>query len=152
MTDESFGVHLAAWLAAKGIDVVAFDPSGAPSAARQVSENVRLAESIAAVVDHCQVLVLATPWPEFASVGASLGAHNGVHDLFDCWRQLPPSLATGARVRQVRRGTGYKTAWHRHLSYEPEPPLGRPGQMEDSDERTPGYRRTCRRRRCRVDS
>ena len=68
VTDESFGVHLAAWLAAKGIDVVAFDPSGAPSAARQLGESVRLAESAAAVVDHCQVLVLATPWPEFASV------------------------------------------------------------------------------------
>ena len=110
VTDESFGVHLAVWLAAKGIDVVAFDPSGAPSAARQLGESVRLAESAAAVVDHCQVLVLATPWPEFAAIGASLGAHNRVHDLFDCWRQLPPSLATGARVRQV--GVGPDTRLH----------------------------------------
>jgi UDPglucose 6-dehydrogenase len=107
VSDESFGVHLSSWIADRGIAVVAYDPSGVPGAARQLGDSVRLESAAAHVLDQSHVLVLATPWPEFANIESGLIAHNQIHDVFDCWRQLPQTLSTGARV------------WHIGLASDP---------------------------------
>ncbi len=98
VTDESFGVHLGAWLAKRGLDVIAYDPAGGPGATKQLGETVRVAQSAESVLEQSHVLVLTTPWPEFAAVGAELGAHDQIHDVFDCWRQLKTSAGEGARI------------------------------------------------------
>ena len=106
MTDASFGVHprhgsqqrASTWWRSIHPEL------RAPLA--RFGESARLAESIAAVVDHCEVLVLATPWPSLLPSAPASG-HRGVHDLFDCLREPPVTSRPGARLHRSR-GTGYK--------------------------------------------
>jgi len=108
ITEESFGVGLAAWLADRGCSVVVFDPAGNEGAEQmlgpRVGTSVRVAASIDDVLHSCQVLVLATAWPEFAAVEPHLAGATGIHDVFDCWRVVDGPCAPGTRL--WRAGVG----------------------------------------------
>jgi UDPglucose 6-dehydrogenase len=85
VTDESPGLALAMGLAAAGVEVVGFDPVASP-------DGVRLAGSLDACLDGADVVVIATPWEEFRTLGARLGRARVV---VDCWRILDPASLNG---------------------------------------------------------
>ncbi len=97
VVDESPGVHLVQELAARGHDVVAYDPAANEPAARMLGQDsgVDVLETSAEAVARAEVVVLATPWPEFAEINWT--AATGTRTLIDCWRivssdALPPEI------------------------------------------------------------
>jgi UDPglucose 6-dehydrogenase len=93
VVEQSAGLLLVTELAADGIDVVAFDPAGMHDAARAVGDGARFAESADECVRAADVVVVVTPWPEFAVIDPAL---LGGRTVVDCWRLLPPESAAAA--------------------------------------------------------
>lgn len=87
------GVRLAADLAAKGVEVCVFDPAAMSSIGDALPPAVTRAPSADACVRGAHVVVLATPWPAFASVALS----DDTSAVIDVWRQVE-SAAPGVRV------------------------------------------------------
>lgn len=105
VAEKSYGVAVAAALAAVGLAVVAHDPVANPAARHGLDEAgaraVALVDSAADVLERCDVLVLATAWPAFADLGPAIAESSRIHDVFDCWRQLGPAApgrTAGPRV------------------------------------------------------
>jgi UDPglucose 6-dehydrogenase len=96
VTDESAGLHLARRLAAHGIAVLAYDP-GVAAAGDAAPHGVPLAPSLEACVRAGDVIVIATPWPDFAQLDPSwlVRAHTRPV-IIDCWR-----LLAGAGLAEV---------------------------------------------------
>jgi UDPglucose 6-dehydrogenase len=89
--EESQGVMLAARLSDMGYVLTVFDPLALPAASAVLGGKASAAESAVACVRESDVVVLATAWPEFneipASVFAGLGKRRRL--VIDCWRALP---------------------------------------------------------------
>lgn len=84
VAEESPGLLLARALAAEGVDVVAYDPAARPDLG-----PARLAESAEECIAEADVIVLATPWPEFVSLDeGALGGDGRRRVVIDCWRAL----------------------------------------------------------------
>jgi UDPglucose 6-dehydrogenase len=79
VAEEGFGVHLANELLSAGLSVSAYDP-------RAVIDlpGVDRTDSAAAAVEKADVVVVATPWPEFADI-----ARIDSGFVFDYWRIIP---------------------------------------------------------------
>lgn len=90
VVEASQGVMLAAALAGHGAAVAVYDPMGLDAARAVLGDAVAYAESAAACVDGADVVVLATPWPEFAALDpASLRGTRTKPVIIDCWRVMP---------------------------------------------------------------
>lgn len=89
VVDESPGLLLAQSLDRFGAAVVAFDPAAASNAARSLPERVRLTDTAAEAVQAGDVIVVATPWQEFAALDPGLFEREPRRVLLDCWRQFP---------------------------------------------------------------
>ncbi len=81
VTEEGFGALLARELLSEGLSVSAYDP-------RAIVEldGVHRTGSAEACIAHVDVVVVATPWPEFAEI-----KHVDSELLFDYWRIIPKS-------------------------------------------------------------
>ncbi|HEV8065388.1 MAG TPA: nucleotide sugar dehydrogenase [Acidimicrobiales bacterium] len=89
VTEEAFGWNIAARLASLGHEVVAYDPAaeGAPA-------GVRTAPDIAGATAGAEVVVVGTPWPEFARI-----EHLDADFVYDGWRIIPrQALRSSARL------------------------------------------------------
>lgn len=75
VVEESPGLLLAHRLVADGVDVVAYDSAGMPSARRGTTE-IRYSESAEQAVRESDVVVIATAWQEFASLEQAVFARN----------------------------------------------------------------------------
>ena len=93
-------------LAARGIDVVAYDPAAAANAARALEDVGRLADSAEAAVRVADVVVLATAWEEFATLDPAVVARAGQRRVvIDCWRILDrPRFEQIASYIELGRG------------------------------------------------
>src|SRR4051812_10108329 len=104
--DESPGVKLARALGEAGHPVVIYDPIAVDAAARELGEWARPAASAADVIERADVVVIATPWPEFADLPLDdLRRHGGRTVVIDCWRLLPDE-GPGDGIEVVRLGEG----------------------------------------------
>jgi UDPglucose 6-dehydrogenase len=99
VVEESPGVYLASSLAEHGVDVVAYDPASVPNARRVLGDSVSFADSADEAIKAADVVVIATPWQEFASIPAAVWAREEPRRVvIDCWRLLPADLdAQGTR-------------------------------------------------------
>jgi hypothetical protein len=91
--ERSFGVDLAAWLAAEGRRVIGWDPMANDEAASMLGGRIQ----IAARAEDCfssDVTVIALPLPELASLDWSQ-AHATT--VIDCWRALDAAQSRFAR-------------------------------------------------------
>jgi UDPglucose 6-dehydrogenase len=81
VAEEAFGVQLAKELLAAGLSVSAYDP-------RAVVEltGVERTDSCQDAIAKADVVVVATPWPEFGEID-----HIGSALVFDYWRIVPDS-------------------------------------------------------------
>ncbi len=104
--EESPGMTLAARLLAAGHPVIAYDPSAMPAAAELLS-GARMAATAEECARVSDVLVIATPWPQFAELHPAVFApRDGRPTIIDCWRLLPREAFTGvADIVYLGRGS-----------------------------------------------
>jgi UDPglucose 6-dehydrogenase len=99
VAEEAFGVSLAQELLSEGLSVSAYDP-------RAIVElnGVHRTESAESCIAEADVVIVATPWPEFAEI-----EHVNSRLLFDYWRIIPDS-ALSPSTRVVYPGVGWSPA------------------------------------------
>jgi UDPglucose 6-dehydrogenase len=104
--EESQGLGLAKLLSRTGLPVVVYDPAAMDNARLHLGPGVTFAPSLADCASQADVLVIATPWPEFRSLCAEnlkCGAWRPV--IVDCWRILDPENFRGrAEYRMLGQG------------------------------------------------
>jgi UDPglucose 6-dehydrogenase len=106
VVEQAAGILLAQELATRGVPLAVFDPAGARGSCVSLGNQVRFAATSKGCIALSSVVVVATPWPEFASIPAIEWArHSPPRTVVDCWRALP-HLATADGVRYVSLGTG----------------------------------------------
>lgn len=102
--EESPALLLAQALLGAGIPVIAYDPMASAAAQRVLQGPVRFAASAEACVQGGDVVVLATPWPQFAGLGPDAFARAGrPRVVIDCWRLLDPARL-GGTVEYIATG------------------------------------------------
>jgi UDPglucose 6-dehydrogenase len=110
--DESPGIALARRLGQEAdCDVVVYDPVALNSALHALGEAARGAESVGELLECSDVVVIATPWPEFASFPfASLDREREGLVVIDCWRLLKEQRPDGAiEIVQLGRASEEST-------------------------------------------
>jgi UDPglucose 6-dehydrogenase len=91
VVEESPGLLLAQELADNGVDVVAYDPAAIPNAQRALANPPRFATSAFDLISEADVVVVATPWHEFTTLGpAAFERPGNPRVVIDCWRALTP--------------------------------------------------------------
>jgi UDPglucose 6-dehydrogenase len=106
VVEEAAGLLLALELALRGVPIVAYDPAGNANAALALGQEVRLAATPQECIEQAAVVVLATPWPEFAHIPPAqwaTGSRN--RTVIDCWRVLK-HLDHHESLRYIPLGTG----------------------------------------------
>jgi UDPglucose 6-dehydrogenase len=89
VVEEAPGLLLVRTLAARGIDVIGYDPAAAANAARALDGVGRLAESTTAAIAESDVVVIATAWDEFRQLDPTVVARERrPRVVIDCWRIL----------------------------------------------------------------
>jgi UDPglucose 6-dehydrogenase len=102
--DESPGVALARQLALEGHDVRVYDPVATDAALRSLGDAVQASASVAELLEQSDVVVIATPWPEFAELPLeSLDRERERLVVIDCWRLLSEERY-GDAIEVVRLG------------------------------------------------
>jgi UDPglucose 6-dehydrogenase len=101
VVEESPGVALARLLGEAGHEVVVYDPVATDAALAALGGLARGASSAAELVERSDVVVIATPWPEFADL--PLGGDGDRPVVIDCWRLLDEDVY-GEQVDLVRLG------------------------------------------------
>jgi len=89
VVEEAAGLLLGDELVARGASVVAFDPAGNRNAAARLEGRVRIAVSAEECIERAEVVVVTTPWPEFARLKPEVWARGkGSCSVIDCWNIL----------------------------------------------------------------
>jgi UDP-glucose 6-dehydrogenase len=86
--DESPGVALARLLGESGHEVVVYDPVATDAALAALGDLAQGAASVDEVLTRSDVIVITTPWPEFARLPLEASKRRPV--VIDCWRLLRP--------------------------------------------------------------
>jgi UDPglucose 6-dehydrogenase len=95
VAEEAFGVQLAKELLAAGLSVSAYDPRAVVDV-----PGLERTESAQDAIAKADVVVVATPWPEFAEL-----EHVGSAFMFDYWRIVPDSVLSPS-TRTFHPGVG----------------------------------------------
>jgi UDPglucose 6-dehydrogenase len=110
VVEEAVGLLLAEALIARGVALVAYDPQGARNSALALGPGVRLAATAEECIAESAVVVVATPWPEFARIPAERWERRGAPRIvLDCWRALP-HLAGREGIVRMSLGVGSEPA------------------------------------------
>jgi len=89
VVEESVGMLLAGELRERGAKVVVHDLAGMANARRVLGDGVIFASSPRACVEASDVVVVTTPWREFALVPREAWVRNSLpRVVIDCWRVL----------------------------------------------------------------
>jgi UDPglucose 6-dehydrogenase len=89
VVEQSPGWILAQELTSRGVPVVAFDPAAFHKSAGFLQSNVVLATTALECITNGDVVVIATPWPEFAKIESGMWArHSSARTVLDCWREF----------------------------------------------------------------
>jgi UDPglucose 6-dehydrogenase len=97
VVEESPGVYLATSLVEQSVPVAVFDPAGMANARRALDRGeVRFAESSEDAIRDADVVVITTPWQEFAGIDPSMFERGGERRVvIDCWRILAAEQLEG---------------------------------------------------------
>jgi UDPglucose 6-dehydrogenase len=97
VVEESHSVKLAARLADAGYIVTVHDPLAQDAALATLGDKVVGASSLDSAVRECDLLIVATGWPEYRSIDPDWcrrsngnGGANQRLTVLDLWRTLPP--------------------------------------------------------------
>ena len=106
VVEQAVGLLLADELASRNFRVVAYDPAGMVNAQRALGDRVDFAASAEECIGQSDVVVVATPWKEFAEIPpAGWRAAVGARVVIDCWRGLK-HIEHAEGVRYVSLGLG----------------------------------------------
>lgn len=101
--EESQGVELARRLSEAGYMVVIADPMAGAPAKAVLGDRVNLAESAEAAASRADIVVVATPWSEFAQVSRAAMRQSGAPVvIIDPWGIVQP--AGSAKIVRLGRG------------------------------------------------
>src|SRR6266404_4805063 len=90
VVEESHSVKLAAKLADAGYIVAIHDPLAQDAALAVLGDKVVAASSIEGTVRECDLLIVATAWPEYQAIDPAWCKRNGQRlTVLDLWRTLP---------------------------------------------------------------
>ena len=104
--EESPGVALARALADAGHGIYIYDPIALAAAASELEGVAQPAASVDELLERSDVVVIATPWPEFADLPLDAVRRSGRRMVvIDCWRQLSDEACAGS-IEIVRLGQG----------------------------------------------
>ena len=107
VVEEAPGTWLAGELAGRGFPVIAFDPAANGAAAAVLPASVELAAAPAECVARADLVIVATPWPEFRDIPSAVwGRERRARVVVDCWR-LVPDLAAVDGVRYLPLGRSW---------------------------------------------
>jgi len=106
VVEHAAGWLLALELASRGVSVVAFDPAVVNPSNGFLQKRVAFARTAMECITKTDVVVVATPWPEFANIkSAEWAGYPLARTVVDCWREL--DFLDGVEgVNYVRLGTG----------------------------------------------
>jgi UDPglucose 6-dehydrogenase len=106
VVEHAPGWLLAQELTSRGVSVVAFDPAAVNSSNGFLPKRVEFARTAMECIAKGDVVVTATPWPEFATIESAKWARYPLaRTVIDCWREL--DFLDGVEgVDYVRLGTG----------------------------------------------
>jgi UDPglucose 6-dehydrogenase len=106
VVEQAPGWVLAQELTSRGVSVVAFDPAAVHNSNGFLTSRVEFASSATECIAKSDVVAIATPWPEFASIKSAKWARYPLaRTVVDCWREL--GFLDGVDgVHYVRLGSG----------------------------------------------
>jgi UDPglucose 6-dehydrogenase len=108
--EESPGLALATRLATAGYEIHIYDPVATDAALGALDGQAHGCSSAAELMQHSDVAVIATPWPEFAQLPIEALEREGRRAVvIDCWRLLPEGRPNG-NVEIVRLGRALEEA------------------------------------------
>jgi UDPglucose 6-dehydrogenase len=100
VVEESAGVALARTLGDAGYEVYVYDPVATAAAAAVLGDGAHAASSAAEVVEKSDLVVITTPWPEFADLPLREDGTRLV--VIDCWGVLNQREGAAEVVRLGR--------------------------------------------------
>ncbi|MGJ0513091.1 nucleotide sugar dehydrogenase [Methylocystis sp.] len=105
--EESQGLALAARLLSAGYEVVASDPLALPAAQSMLQSRARLFDDPAAAVAEADVVVVTTPWPQFAKLFVPSSSRPARRlTVIDPWGIIKRPAAAGVPFHLVQLGAG----------------------------------------------
>lgn len=111
VVERSQGLEAALALAESGLRVVSYDPMAGEAAREVLKDKALVLDSVKACLDQADVVVVATPDPEFAALAAKdFPRRNPPMRVIDCWRLLRTSLENAPHVRYSAVGLGGEAA------------------------------------------
>jgi UDPglucose 6-dehydrogenase len=105
--DESAGLALARVLGDAGYDVHLYDPVATDAALRALGDHAQGCRTADELFERADVVVIATPWPEFSELPAILERMERRPIVIDCWRLLGEEADSTLEV--VRLGQGSRS-------------------------------------------
>ena len=113
VVEESQSLELARRLAERGLDTLVYDPLALGSARKVLGDSVRYAESLEQCVEQADVLIVASPEPEFERLHAEipLRSHQVVFDTWRLLRQRLQGVANGSYLASGWANTRARR-WH----------------------------------------
>ena len=104
VVEESPGIALAELLANAGYEVNVYDPIATDAALHALGDSAQGSASVAELLERSDVVVIATPSPQFADLPIAAFDREGSRPVvIDCWRVLSDEIYGGA-VEIVRLG------------------------------------------------
>jgi UDPglucose 6-dehydrogenase len=105
VVEESPGIALVKRLADEGVgEINVFDPAANPMATSVLGDGARMCASAGEVLERSDVIVITTPWREFAHLPIErLAGRSRRPVVIDCWRLLGDDMDDDVEV--VRMGT-----------------------------------------------
>jgi len=90
VVEESHSVKLAARLADAGYVVTVHDPLAQDAAVNALGDKVVVAPTLEGAVRGCDLLIVATGWPDYKAIDPAWTKRNGDKlTVLDLWRTLP---------------------------------------------------------------
>lgn len=102
--EESQGLQLAKQLAARGLNVVVYDPRTLDNARQALGDAVRYATSLDDCVRIAELLVLTTPDSEFARLNSENCQLRPGQIVFDAWRILRRQIEGNGKIDYLPLG------------------------------------------------
>jgi UDPglucose 6-dehydrogenase len=106
VVEEAAGLLLAQELASRRVPVLAYDPAARHNPACFLGGQVELASTALECIARADVVVIATPWPEFGNIESAQWVRpSAPRIVIDCWRSFG-SLGKLEGVNYVCLGSG----------------------------------------------
>lgn len=90
IVEESQGVEIAKILTEKGISVLVYDPKAMDRAREVLGNKVEFAFSLKDCCQRADLILIATPWPEFKDIKQEWLKGKVPKIIVDCWKILEP--------------------------------------------------------------